>query len=155
MITKEPVFYIGVDLGQARDPTAIAIVRLDGADYQVGHLERLPLGTPYPAVIGNVRRLIDRLPGKACLVIDATGVGRPVADLFKAAGIDFTGVIITGGLDTSWSRNYASVPKIQLISKLQALLHMGNLKILRDLPEARPWSASCRIFALSTPKTER
>ena len=31
--------------------------------YQVRHMERLPLGTPYPAIIAHVGRLISRVPG--------------------------------------------------------------------------------------------
>jgi hypothetical protein len=48
-------FYtVGVDLGQSRDPTAIAILRKAGDLYQLGHLERLPLQTPYPRIVDHV-----------------------------------------------------------------------------------------------------
>jgi hypothetical protein len=49
-------FFIGVDPGQQIDPTAIAAVRRV-EDYSslpkffVGHLERLPLSTPYPGIV--------------------------------------------------------------------------------------------------------
>jgi hypothetical protein len=39
------------------------------------------------------------------------------------------------------------VPKLTLVSQLQALLHEGR-KILRELVEAGP--ASCRIFGLNS-----
>ena len=54
--------------------------------YRVGYLERLPLGTPYPGIVAHVARLLGRLPG-AELVIDLTGVGRPVFDMFRFSGI--------------------------------------------------------------------
>ena len=41
---------IGVDVGQRVDPTAIAVCERKDDRYIVRHLERLPLGTPYPAV---------------------------------------------------------------------------------------------------------
>ena len=36
------MFYIGVDLGQSRDPTAIAVVQQVGNQFRCGHLERVP-----------------------------------------------------------------------------------------------------------------
>jgi hypothetical protein len=129
-------FYVGVDLGQSRDSTAIAIVQIVGEQYRLGHLERVPLGTPYPSIIGRVSDLMRRLPG-AMLAIDATGVGRPVCDMFSHAGVHFTGVIITGGTEESSPGNgYRHVPKVTLISHVQSLLHAGELKIRADLPEA-------------------
>src|SRR5881227_3967640 len=82
-------YTVGCDLGQSHDPTAIAVVRrLDQYPakplFQVGYLARLPLGTPYPAVVTHVTHMLSRPPlrGKAELVIDFTGVGRPVFEMF-------------------------------------------------------------------------
>jgi hypothetical protein len=133
------MFYMGVDLGQTHDPTAIAVIQQAGEHFRCGHLERLPLGTPYPAVVGRVASLMQHpsLAGNVRLAIDATGVGRPVADMFTHAGIRFTGVIITAGHEeTNPGGNYRHVPKITLISHVQSLLHAGRLKIRQDLPEA-------------------
>jgi hypothetical protein len=146
-------FFLGVDLGQASDPTAIAMVRRvqfecrDGSRwredkrpiFQVGHLERVALHTPYPAIVGHVDQLMKHraCAGNIDLAIDQTGVGGPVADMFRQAGIDFVGVVITGGQEeTSPSSSLAHVPKLKLISHLQALLHDGRLRIQKDLPEA-------------------
>jgi hypothetical protein len=50
------VFYLGLDLGQRHDPTAIALVeRVDLTSVRVRHLERVPLGTPYPGVVARVQ----------------------------------------------------------------------------------------------------
>ena len=65
--------------------------------FQVGHLERVPLGTPYPGIVAHVGRLLAKLPGNPELVIDFTGVGRPVFDMFVYSVISPTGVLITGG----------------------------------------------------------
>jgi hypothetical protein len=104
--------------------------------FQVGHLERLPLGTTYPAIVAHVSRLLARLPGGTELVIDYTGVGRPVFDLFMHSGISPVGVLITAGTAEAHDGIICSVPKLVLVSRLQALLHEGRLKILKDLPEA-------------------
>ena len=104
--------------------------------FQVGHLERLPLGTPYPAIVAHVGRLLTKLPGHPELVIDFTGVGRPIFDMFVYSGIYPIGVIITGSTAETRDGPTRSVPKLTLISRLQALLHEGRLKILRELDEA-------------------
>lgn len=138
-------YVLGLDLGQSRDPTALAVVRrlgefgVEGTEiYQVGHLERLPLGTSYPAVVSHVKFVLSKLPRGTELVVDFTGVGRPVYDMFiDIAGIDPIGVLITGGnTESSADRKISSVPKINLISWVQALLHQERLKIQRELPES-------------------
>src|SRR6516225_4467311 len=106
------------------------------AIFQVGHLERLPLGTPYPAIVARVGRLLAKLPAGTDLAIDLTGVGKPVFDLFQYSGIYPVGVQITAGSAESRDGMVCSVPKLTLVSRLQALLHQARLKIQRELDEA-------------------
>ena len=103
--------------------------------YRVGYLERLPLGTPYPGIVTHVGRLLGMLPG-AELVIDLTGVGRPVFDMFRFSGIAPIGVLITSGIAETGGGPIHGVPKLDLVSRLQALLHEGRLKIHKELAEA-------------------
>jgi hypothetical protein len=95
------MFYVGLDLGQRRDFTALAVVEKSGRELTVMHLERMELGTPYPRVVERVCGVMGdaRLAGGARLVVDATGVGAPVVDLLRAAGMvgKMTAVTITGG----------------------------------------------------------
>jgi hypothetical protein len=154
---EEVRYFIGVDLGQSHDPTAIAVVRrlrfLLSHDvnsstptwkeekptiYQCGYLERVPLGTTYPAIVAHVGRLLQRpiWAGKIDLALGQTGVGKPIADTFAAAGLTFTGVMITGGDSESSEGRTHRVPKMTLVSALQALLHEGRLHIQKDLTEA-------------------
>jgi hypothetical protein len=107
------------------------------AIFQVGHIERVPLGTTYPAIVAHVGRLLARLPKDTELVIDYTGVGRPVFDLFRHSGISPVGMLITSGVTEATIDGVAHVPKLGLISRLQALLHEGRLKIQKELPEAK------------------
>jgi len=135
-------YVCGVDLGQAHDPTAIAVVRRldDGSRpiFQCGHLERLPLGTSYPNIVSRVLQQLRRPPlaGKSELVIDFTGVGRPVIDLFVGRGVTPVGVTITGGDVVTNDGPVWRVPKLILVSRVQALLHSGQLKIHRSLADA-------------------
>ena len=56
--------------------------------------------------------------------------------MFVYSGISPTGVLITGGTAETRDGMTCSVPKLTLVSRLQALLHEGRLKILRELDEA-------------------
>lgn len=77
-----------------------------------------------------------QIRGKSELVIDYTGVGRPVFDMFRDHGTSPIGVNITGGTAITHEGLIWSVPKDHLISRIQMLLHAGRLKIHSDLPDA-------------------
>ncbi len=149
-------YTVGVDLGQSQDYTAICIVRrLDEAGakpvFQVGHLSRLPLGTTYPAIVNHVIEVLShpKFRGKAELVIDYTGVGRPVFDLFRVQGMAPTGLAITGGNAVTRDGLIWSVPKGHLISRVQALLHEKRLKIHSELPDAAALVAELQDFRVN------
>ena len=57
-------------------------------------------------------------------------------DMFVSSGVAPTGVLITGGTAETRDGPTCSVPKLTLVSRLQALLHEGRLKILCELDEA-------------------
>src|SRR6516164_1552872 len=121
--------------------------------YRVGYLERLPLGTPYPGIVAHIGRLLGRLPA-AELVIDFTGVGRPVFDMFRFSGITPTGVLITAGTAETGGSPIFGVPKLDLVSRLQALLHEGRLKIHKDLAEAETLVRELQDFAANLPQRD-
>ena len=152
---REPQIFIGLDLGQVHDPTAIAI--LDRTDhildrnrvnfawnvdtrYAVRYLERVPLGTPYPDVVEHVRDLVHRPELKgATLVLDATGVGKPVLDMFKRAKLPcrIVPVTITGGDRQTCESDHWRVPKRDLITGLMVLFQAQKIDISGHLPEAK------------------
>ena len=119
--------------------------------FQVGHLQRMPLGTPYPAIVAHVGRLLGKLPAGTELVIDITGVGKPIFEMFIYSGISPAGVLITAGTSETWDDAIYGVPKLTLVSRLQALLHQGSLRSCASLPKPKPWSVSYRISGLNTP----
>jgi hypothetical protein len=135
---------VGLDLGQAADPTAIVVLRRTietgkSPMFQVGHLERLPLNTPYPQVIRYVRGFVtDPALVDVELVLDFTGVGRPIYDAFLEYGLFPTGVTITSGdtqvrddATTTWR-----IGKEVLVSHARKLFENQQLQIPRDMPEA-------------------
>src|SRR5689334_10930492 len=103
-------YVIGLDLGQAQDYTALAIAeqvpqrveqprpRIEN-HYHIRHLERPPLGTKYTAIVEQVQALMQQEPlsPQTPLVVDKTGVGAGVVDMFKAADLYPRAITITGG----------------------------------------------------------
>ena len=136
-------FLVGLDLGQAADYTALVVIeRVEQQKakphFHVRHIQRFQLGTSYPVVVERVKSIITQKPleGKAQLVVDATGVGAPVVDLLRQAGLSPVAVMITGGDTVSQEPLVLRVPKRDLVSTLQILLQEGRLKVAESLPEA-------------------
>jgi hypothetical protein len=148
-------YFLGLDLGQASDYSALAILERTEkmtdivypdkpprkeASWHFGcrFLKRWPLGTAYTTVVAEIGELVRKPPlAKATLVVDATGVGRPVVDMFRKAQLPVTlvPVMITSGTKESNQDGYHHVPKMILVSTLQVLFQQRRLKILRALPE--------------------
>jgi hypothetical protein len=161
---------VGVDVGQRVDPTAIAVVQLDerpadertDVHHLVRHLERLPLGTPYPRVVARVAEVVrgvrvqvrrrpipeggsaiardhaalwrdDGTDATLTLYVDATGVGQPIVDLLVEAGLRPKAVYFTHGDRRTLEGREVRLGKAWLVSRLQALLQTDRI----HLPETR------------------
>ena len=116
--------------------------------YQIGTILRLPLGTDYIHAVDAVHALLRKCPPGTELVIDGTGIGKPVADIFKWRGIVPWCVTATAGTAQTMDHGQrtANVPKLMLVSRLQSLLFGGQLKIAHDLAEATAFLQELRDF---------
>jgi hypothetical protein len=153
--SNPPVYLVGLDLGQSRDFTALTVIRKTLAvvnnrperteagqpvyNLLCNHVERFQLGMSYPMIVHAVGSLLRRpeLEGKPTLVIDRTGVGRAVYDLFVQARFpcDLEAVTITAGRDVAHTAYQEwSVPKVDLIAATTAALSTGRLKFVKELP---------------------
>jgi hypothetical protein len=103
--------------------------------YRVHHLERLPLKTPFPAQVARVQYIKSRLPRDAALVVDDTGVGKGIGDMFEEIGLSPVRVSIVHGLDTHINGSRVTVPKATLVSTLVARMHGGELFVHESLKE--------------------
>jgi hypothetical protein len=128
-------------LGQKQDHTAIAVV--ERREFLlVRHIERVALGTPYPMVVAYLREMVARqeVRGQCALVVDGTGVGGPVVDMLRGAGLgcEIKAVTITGGERErrSGGGQWVSVPKQDLIAGVQVALENGDMRIARRLKQA-------------------
>ena len=153
-------FYCGLDLGKLSDYSAATILeRLEDGPYvryEARHLQRWPLGTSYPRLVEAVGTLLARAPlvGQCRLVIDETGVGAAVADMFREAGIPYIGIIITGGV--GWHRESGRrwhVSKHLLVSEVQKFLSSEAIGISRHLPVAEVLREELRNFRVHVSKS--
>ena len=127
------MFILGVDLRQACDFTALAIIEERTPELHLRHLGRQPLGRSYVAMAERILQVQAAVPG-CTLVVDATGVGRPVMDQLRARGLDPVGVSITGGRKTRMKDGLHQVPKREIVRGLLTALEGGRLKVARGLP---------------------
>jgi hypothetical protein len=148
-------FYLGLDLGQAKDYSALAILERQGhargSVYHCRHLQRWPLRTSYMAIVQDTVRMVNspelqpanellrRTEPKPVLAVDATGVGAPVVDLFKAERMNgqLEPIQITGGSEVTNENGVTRVPKRDLVSSAQVALQNDRLQIAAVLPEAQ------------------
>jgi hypothetical protein len=141
---------IGLDIGQRRDPTAICVAETERRPFGtrqvyhflVRHLERLALGTSYPAITQRLvqieGQILQRTAEPPTLYVDATGVGRPVVDLLqddlsrsRVIAVYFT----YGDRRTEEENHSVTLGKAYLVSRLQTLLQTGRLHLPRT-PES-------------------
>lgn len=148
--------FIGVDLGQTHQYSALAVLERRIAayghtiadfrpPYALRHLERFPPGTPYPQIAGSVRALLQtpEVTG-AMLMLDVTGVGKAVKELFHDELINrvwctFVPLAVVGSTPSAvggGSHSGIPVPKLELVGTMQVLLQTKRLKIAESLPEA-------------------
>jgi hypothetical protein len=176
-----PNYYVGLDLGQLSDYTALAVIeeplwipsddpvwvqvtphyserrsgwispsdlafydfkrarRATGPGLPVlalRHLHRFERRTPYPEVAKHVAALMAQPPllGNAVLLVDATGVGRPVVDMLDQAKLDPKAITITGGSAVNADGREYRVPKRDLAMAVQVLLQNRRLVFAAGLP---------------------
>jgi hypothetical protein len=170
----EKTLFIGLDLGQAKDFSALAVIERTSTATTTGipnvvadcrntkdtignlhciHLYRWKLRTPYTAIVAEVAEMINgldagRTQNKPVLAIDATGVGAPVVDLFKRERINakLVPIQIIGGANVSEENGMTRVPKRDLVSVVQVGLQNRRLKIAEELELAETLSRELQNF---------
>jgi hypothetical protein len=152
-------FYVGLDLGQSADYTALAVVQVVKKKHEeqpgkissslhLRHLKRYPLRTPYTHIADGVAALMrseelnryEHDPSRSRtarattqLYVDKTGVGAGVTDLLKAKGLRFTPITIHGGEKVHNEHGAYNVPKKDLVAALEVPFDTGTLKVAEGL----------------------
>jgi hypothetical protein len=119
----------------------------------VCHTERVPLGTSYPNVVETLAEIDARCraEGDTVMVVDYTGVGRPVVDLLRArlkGGVH--AVTISGGAAvTAAGPHESAVPKRDLIGALEVVLQTRRLIVPKCLQGARDLRQELKHFSFA------
>jgi hypothetical protein len=144
-------WFLGVDLGQVEDYTAIvAIEKVEEShepsqygdntppSYHVRLIERIRR-TPYHIIAGHVKDMLNQPPlcENSKLVVDATGVGRPVIDEMRRIGLTPVAILITSGEIARWESGFLFTPKRDLVTSLQLVLQGGRLRVAEGLTLAQ------------------
>jgi len=133
------MFIGGLDLGQAGDPSALAINEVEGdpAIHKLRELIRYPLGTSYPDIVDMVHDTWRKHNlGDSILCVDYTGVGRPIVDIFlHRAEIPIRAICITSGSAATETAHGWNVPKRDLCSIMQILLRRRRFQVAKGLRE--------------------
>src|SRR5690606_30750036 len=163
---------VGIDIGQASDPTAFCAVEAvrwhktaefaklnlpsevdeekPKDELRIRALQRLPLGLGYIEQCQIIADLLSEPSlASAGVFLEAPGVGKPNSDLFLRAGVRHTPIWITGGRDEQSHGAGFTVPKLILVSRLQAALHSSELRIAKALPEAAAFTRELQEFRAS------
>jgi hypothetical protein len=131
-------------------------------EYHVRHIQRWQLGTPYPAVVDDVSRLMLEpvFRRRAHLVIDSTGVGGAVADMFTQAfkagrlgDLWPQRVTLTAGFSNDGQRHghYSSAStahKGDLVARVVSLFERGRVVMPPGLPQSDALEKELRAFKL-------
>jgi phage FluMu gp28-like protein len=158
--TPAPKYFIGVDLAQQQDFTAVLVLEQhgavrEGATYHARWAERWR-GVSYPEQVERLRTLKATPPlTQATLIVDATGVGRAVLDMLQAARLYPHAVTIHGGETvTRVHQAEQRVPKRDLVATVAVALQQGRLKVAAELPHAAVLTAELQTFKMTIdPKT--
>lgn len=148
-------FATGVDLGSQHDYTAICVAQIvktgDGKQREleliIRHIDRFR-NRLYPEVAQDVYDLTNRYPlaGKNDLIIDATGVGPAVTDIYRKRRIKHRPVIIHGGERETHEKGYYRIPKLNLVQALLVLFHHKRIHIVPSLRLADTLGTELRNF---------
>ncbi|MBL8241964.1 MAG: hypothetical protein JNM66_31355 [Bryobacterales bacterium] len=158
-----PYTYLGLDLGQRQDHSALSVIDLAwtslgrcAASYQylflpvltVRSVERYPLNISYEEIPHIVRsrtqQIADRRRGSGMeLVIDAGGPGAPMVDHLRRiapSNLLVSPVFITAGKAVSrLAGGYTGVPRRVLITQLVKMIAAGCLVCPASLPGMSTW----------------
>lgn len=154
-------YLIGLDLGQSSDPTAKVFLERSTRKtreergrgdlfenyYLLSRIERPQLMTPYDRIVDGLHaQMKNPILAGADLIVDATGVGRPVVDMMRAKGMSPIPVTITGGSQTTQVNGSWRVPKKDLVNALQLAIQTERLRVLSGLALREVFEREAAMF---------
>lgn len=176
LVNFERRFFVGIDIGQIQDYTAISVIerikaipcrqeihhslhqraiedaRSIPTRLDLVHLERIPLGTLYPKQEAYISKFLMKpiLKG-AKTYIDITGVGKGPYDALKWLGTpNLYGIFLTGAQGAAKSQPYGwSVGKAELVNNVQIEMQSERLRYSSELELAQAFEKELMDFRAS------
>ena len=156
-MSGHPHFIITASLGTSFQPTAIAALEQEvvkNRDWpaetgalRLRHLERLSLDVNYPDTVARISKLLETPEikdgercGETAVLLDLTGSGRAILDLFERAKIrpEAVKIVGAGNPEEEFKHGQWHVPKVELIGALRVLYEAGRLKMAKSLDLVPP-----------------
>ena len=114
-------YYVGVDLGQKRDHSVVAVILKKNGQITLVHMKRFALGTEYQAVIEYMKLVGERFRNVRAYYIDQTGVGEAFPENARRAGVKNV-----KGIELSLPR------KSDVMTQMKQVMEQKRLHIPRD-----------------------
>jgi len=160
---SDQIYLAGLDLGQANDYSAFSIAEKQVArekgkiwsKLSISHLERYPIGTSYFDIAELIAGYFEdpRLKLRGKLMVDQTGVGKPVMDILRKFGMHPIGITITGGYDVNEDGHGGfNVPKRDLVSALVSMYYGNLISIMRTLEAVKEFNNELQHFSVKQNK---
>ena len=143
-----PTYSICLDVGAEQDYSVFTILRrlqnmepdpardkdtIGLPHYGLVYLEQMPLKTRYPDVYERAEYIHKSVRGDCHFLVDATGVGNPVVQSLRH--LSPIPIVIVSGLTVNARENGGyNVPKREIVTALQGVMHSRRLQIAKGLP---------------------
>ncbi len=114
-------YYVGIDLAEKVDHTAIAVIQRTSTGLDLVHMHRFKLGTSLASAIGYTKTLNDRWTRIGAVYIDNTKHGDYIVQDFKEAGV-------TQAQGITFTQN----TKMEMAQLLKQRMTEGTLRIPYD-----------------------
>ncbi len=157
--TMQPSYFVGLDLAQTQDYSALVILERRGFSPQTykfdcKYLKRWELRTGYPQIVSDVVKLVnspqltENVRERPVLALDQTGVGAGISDLFRLEKMaaKLIPIYITSGTDVTRDGDVRRVPKRTLVTNTAIALQTGKLQISEQLPLTETLVAELQNF---------
>lgn len=188
-------YAVMVDLGKKRDRTVFFVMKDNAAilsghervgipdrlqhTYQVPFIDQF-IGIGYPEMVDNLVRLMGatELTNNSDLLVDGRGVGEPVIDMMRRAGLSPIPIVATAGeqvhevhaefgkvfqqaaqdgrLSGAMILSQINVPKADLVAAGMALMQQNRLRVAKSLRWAEEFQRQLMHFkGIANPTTKK
>jgi hypothetical protein len=166
-------YVISVSLGTGIEPTAIAITeqemtrasgfRAETKALRLRHLERLPANESLPVTVQRIVTLLASPDieeaencGGAEVVLDVTGSGRAIVELFQRESIKPVVVNVTGSSEAAVEVEHKAwrLPKAELVGHLRIAYEADRLRMAKGLELVPKLLDELNAFKMRAPRLD-